>query len=277
MLNFICQHFFRKFIKSKQQGFTLIEIILVIAIIGAVAGVVIPNLTLSVDSQISSGLRNLTGQIRAAYDDAIFSGRIHRMIFDIKTGEYWVEQAPLGFEGRPPLMDSDSESESLLKKDKRNDLIKSLDEKYKNLSDRQMPTNTTSNMKYYSIRSIPVVQRKILRPIEWREINDAVTYRQKLPGNVIFAQVLSAASSKKYEYVAIANNNDKTKKEYAYIYFLPNGTATATSIKLATKGNSIDASIAEDGPKFTVNLNSLTGESNLLEGFQDANFSLPKK
>ncbi len=226
---------------------------------------------------MSSSLRSLTGQIRAAYDDAIFSGRLHRMIFDIKTGEYWVEQAPLGFEGRPPLMDSDSESESLLNKDKRNDLIKLFAEQYRNNSDRQMPTSTVSNMKYYSIRSIPVVQRKILKPIEWREINDAVTYRQKLQGNVVFAQILSAVSSKKFDFVAIANNNDKSKKEYAYIYFLPNGTATATSIKLATRSKNIETSINEEGPKFTINLNSLTGESNLLEGFQDANFTLPKK
>ena len=140
-----------------------------------------------------------------------------------------------------------------------------------------MPTSTASNMKYYSIRSIPVVQRKILKPIEWREINDAVTYRQKLQGNVVFAQILSAVTSKKFDFVAITNNNDKSKKEYAYIYFLPNGTATATSIKLATRSKNIETSINEEGPKFTINLNSLTGESNLLEGFQDANFTLPRK
>lgn len=263
--------------KTKEQGFTLIEIILVLALIGAIAGVLIPNLNLTVDSQMSTALRNLTGQVRAAYDNAIFTGRLQRMIFNIKTGEYWLEQAPLGFEGRPPLIDTDSETDSMIKKDKRNDLVKFLDDKAKNLSNRQMPTSTTTNIKYYSLRSIPIVQRKILRPVEWREINDAVTYRQKLPGQIIFAQISLGISPKKYEYVEINSNSDKSKKEYAYIYFLPNGTTTPISIKLATRQDKNENAIDDNGPKYTINLNTLTGESHLLEGFQDANFTLPKK
>ncbi len=263
--------------KNKEQGFTLIEIILVLALIGAVAGVVIPNLTLTIDSQMSSALRNLTGQIRSAYDDAIFTGRLHRMVFNIKTGEYWVEQAPLGFEGRPPLIESGSETDTILKRDKRNDLIKSLDDKAKNAADKQMPTSTTTDTKYYSLRSIPVVQRKVLRPIEWREVNDAVTYRQKLPGKVIFAQITSMISYKTFNYVEIFSKSEKGKKVYSYIYFLPNGTASPTSIKLATRQNRNEGAIDDEGLKYTINLNTLTGESHLLEGFQDANFKLPKK
>ena len=263
--------------KLNETGFTLIEIILVLAIIGAVAGVVIPNLTMSIDSKTSTSIRNVTAQIRAAYDDAIFSGRLTRMIFDLKTGEYWVEQAPLGFEGRPPIIDTGSDSDILAKLDKRKQLLKLLDEKAKNISDRQMPTSTASNTKYYSIRSIPVVQRKILRPIEWREVNDAVTYRQKLLETVIFAQISIGISSKKYDYADVFSNNDKVKKAYAYVYFLPNGTATPISIRIGTRQEKNEGLINDQGPKFTINLNTLTGESNLLEGFQDANFILPKK
>lgn len=89
--------------------------------------------------------------------------------------------------------------------------------------------------------------------------------------------MLTSLSAKKYDYVEIFSNSDKTKKEYAYIYFLPNGTATSTSIKLAMQNKNNPSAISEEGPKYTLNLNSLTGECNLLEGFQDANFSLPKK
>nr|BFD32761.1 hypothetical protein GTC16762_23790 [Pigmentibacter ruber] len=262
--------------KNNQHGFSLFEIIIVLALIGTIAVVIIPNLKLSVDSQMSTSLRNLTAQIRSAYDDAIFSGRMHRMVFDIKNSEFWVEQAPLGYEGRPPLLDSDSESESLQKRDKRAEILKILDEKYKDLADRPMPTTSGDN-KNYSIRSIAVVQRKVLKPVDWKEINDAVIYRQKLSSGIIFAQVLSSLSAKKFDYVEILSSSDKTKKEFAYIYFLPNGTATSTSIKLAMANKDNPNTISETGPKYTLNLNSLTGECNLLEGFQDANFSLPKR
>lgn len=237
----------------------------------------VPNLVLSIDSQMSTALRNLTGQIRAAYDDAIFSGRLHRMVLNMKTGEYWTEQAPLGFEGRPPLIDNESEADSLLKKDRRKSLIEDLNQKAKNNSDRQMQSSTATNKKFYSIRSIPVVQRKVLQPIEWREINDAVTYKQKLPGRIIFAKFSSGISYKQIEYEVIFNDNDKSKKEFAYIYFLPNGTTTPTSIQLGAKQNRNESAIDTEGPKYTINLNTLTGESHLLESFQDANFTLPKK
>lgn len=265
-------------IKKKQQdGFSLFEIIIVLALIGTIAVVIIPNLKLSIDSQMSASLRNLTGQIRSAYDDAIFTGRIHRMIFDLKTGEYWVEQAPLGYEGRPPMLETVSEAEALQKQDKRKELVKYLDDRYKELAERPMPLSDVSDSKNYSVRSIAVVQRKALKPIDWKEINDAVIYRQKLASSIVFAQIMSSLSPKKYEYVEIITNSDKTKKEYAYIYFLPNGTATSTSIKLAMLSKDNSTAISEDGPKYTLNLNSLTGECNLLEGFQDANFSLPKR
>ncbi|APJ03274.1 prepilin-type N-terminal cleavage/methylation domain-containing protein [Silvanigrella aquatica] len=263
--------------KTNEQGFTLIEIIIVLGLIGTLAIVILPNLTLTVDSQMSSALRNVTAQIRNAYDDAIFSGRLNRMIFDIKSGEYWVEQAPLGFEGRPPLPDTDSEIDSLAKQDKKKQLLKSFDEKAKNSASREMTGSTSTNPKYYSSRSIPVVQRKILRPLAWREINDSVTYRQKLPGNIVFAQISSMVSLKKYDYVEVLSSQDKTKKVYAYIYFLPNGTATPASVKLGTTQSNNKNALDDEGPRYTINLNTLTGESHLLEGFQDANFTIPKK
>ena len=200
------------------------------------------------------------------------------MVLDIKTGVYWVEQAPLGFEGRPPsIEDRSSETDIKLKTDKKNELIKYLDDKAKLLSKRSTSTSTDTDTKYYSIRSIPVIQRRVLLPIEWREINDAVTYRQNLPGNIIFAQISSGISFKKYDYVELNSKGDKNKKEYIYIYFLPSGMTTPTSIKFAMHQARNKEALDEEGLKYTVNLNTLTGGSQLLEGFHDANFTLPKK
>lgn len=235
--------------------------------------VIIPNLTFTIDSQVSSAIRNFTGQIRSAYDNAIFSGRIQRMVIDIKDDSYWVEQAPLGFEGRPPHIDLESEADLLVKKEKRNEIIKYLNEKAKNGSDRQMLTSG----KNYSPRSIPVVQRKVLNSIEWREVNDSVTYKQKLPNNIVFAQIISGISNKTYNYKDISLISNKNTKTFVYIYFLPNGTTSPTSIQIASSNNKEKGIIDEEGPKYTLNLNTFTGECYLLEGFQNANFALPKK
>ncbi|WP_186645942.1 prepilin-type N-terminal cleavage/methylation domain-containing protein [Fluviispira vulneris] len=271
---------FSLFAKNKvlaDSGFTLIEIIIVLGIIGAIAGVILPNLTLSIDSQMSSSLRNFTAQVRSAYNSAIFSGRLHRMVIDIKKSEYWVEQAPLGFEGRPPAIDNVDESDSLLKSDRRKRLLESLDDKAKQQMNREMTTSSSSNKKFYSIRSIPVVQREILRPIIWQEINDSIIYKQKFLGRVVVAKFTSGLISKEIKFEDVAKSVDKNKTEFAYIYFLPNGTLTPTSLQMTSKSAEDSSLLEANGPKFTLNINTLTGQTRLLEGFQNADFTPPKK
>jgi hypothetical protein len=59
--------------------------------------------------------------------------------------------------------------------------------------------------------------------------------------------------------------------EFAYIYFFPWGEATRAQIQIATQlreGGAID----ENGPKNTLSLDSLTGQSSILDGLQEADF-----
>ncbi len=226
---------------------------------------------------MSSSLRNFTAQVRSAYNSAIFSGRLHRMVIDIKKSEYWVEQAPLGFEGRPPAIDNVDESDSLLKTDRRKRLLDSLDDKAKQQMNREMTTSSSSNKKFYSIRSIPVVQREILRPITWQEINDSIIYKQKFLGRVVVAKFTSGLISKEIKYEDMAKSGDKNKTNYAYIYFLPNGSLTPTSLQMTSKSAEEPSLLETNGPKFTLNINTLTGQTRLLEGFQNADFTPPKK
>lgn len=221
---------------------------------------------------MSVSIRNLSSQIRSAYDNAVFSGHMQRMVINIKTGEFWVEQAPQNFNGRPPL--SLDENDPLQVSNKQN-YLEMLDEKFQNLSHRQSPYSSEDNPIYYSIRSIPVVQKNILQPIKWLEVNDGIISRQFLPGRVIFAKFMSGLSSQVYEYTSIVSSSNSQQNKFAYIYFLPDGTTTPTSIQLAIKNK--NNMISENDAKYTLNLNTLTGQSYLLEGFQDANFKLPNK
>ena len=171
--------------KLKQNGFSLLEIILVLALIGGIASVILPNLRVTIDSQMSVSIKNLSSQIHGAYDNAIFSGRMQRMIINIKTGEFWVEEAPMDYNGRPPLID---EAKNTLMESNKKTFLDMLDEKQKNDSNRQSPYSSDDNPIYYSIRSIPVVQRKVLLPVKWNEVSDSVISKQSLSGNVVFAK-----------------------------------------------------------------------------------------
>jgi prepilin-type N-terminal cleavage/methylation domain-containing protein len=259
---------------KNSNGFTLLEIILVLALISAIASVILPNLRVTIDSQMSVSITNLSSQIRSAYDNAIFTGRMQRMVFDVRHGEFWTEQAPPNFRGRPPLVENDKTKDQLKESNKKA-FLDMLNEKEQNGANRQSPYSSDENPVFYTSRSIPVVQKSILEHKEWSEVSDSLIKKTSLSGKIVFAKFSSSLNPTPIEFSYFASLTDKNETKYAYIYFLPDGTTTSTSIQLGVSVDNIK--ITENDLKFTLNLNTLTGQINLLEGFQDANFKLSTK
>jgi len=75
----------------KQEGFTLLEILVVMLIIGALLFIAIPKFQDMTQVNIKSASRNLTATIKYLYNEAAFKKNIYRLTFDIENGEYWVE------------------------------------------------------------------------------------------------------------------------------------------------------------------------------------------
>ena len=74
-----------------QKGFTLIEIVVVIFLVGVFFLVAIPKFKDITEVNIKSASRRLTGTIRYLYSEAVFKKRVYKLVFDIDTSEYWVE------------------------------------------------------------------------------------------------------------------------------------------------------------------------------------------
>lgn len=204
------------------------------------------------------GIQALSSQVRLSYDDALFSGNIHRMVFNVKTGEFWTEEAPKNFSGRALLSGSESESIQKMKKDYLDDWNK--------ISER-----ATSEEKL--VLEIPIVQRKVLNPANWTEIKNNLIFKQKFSGNLVFAQIKTNLSSKPLEYQS-AKIEANDPENFAYLYFFPSGISTSISFWLGFR--KADQTINDNAPKYTLNLNTLTGQLKLLQGFEDANFQLSK-
>ncbi|MBI3558622.1 MAG: type II secretion system protein [Deltaproteobacteria bacterium] len=100
--------------ERRQHGFTLIEVLVVIGIIGLVMSLAIPGIGLVMKANINNSSRELATVIRSAHDESILKGSVYRVAFDLDRGEYWVEVGDRNF-----LMSSPEQIELERKKNER--------------------------------------------------------------------------------------------------------------------------------------------------------------
>ena len=79
--------------KNKNSAFSLLELIVVVAIMGLMAAIIMPNLKLfkkrQVDKEFSSSLNYIS---KLAYDNAANTGKMHKVVFDFDNMLIYIEQ-----------------------------------------------------------------------------------------------------------------------------------------------------------------------------------------
>lgn len=88
----------------RRAAFTLLEMLAVIAIVGMVAGLVLPGLGFATARALHDQARTLSADLEFARQRTVMTGIRHRVVLDLDVGAWWVEwQAP------PAPPDPDSE------------------------------------------------------------------------------------------------------------------------------------------------------------------------
>ncbi|MEY3901977.1 MAG: hypothetical protein RL189_1283 [Pseudomonadota bacterium] len=258
---------FRAFLSTRtntgrnQSGFTLLEIILVMAIMGSIASVILPNIGLTLTSRMSMSLREIAGTLRSAYDNAILSGRLNRVVFSLRSGEYWVEEAPVNFSGRPSAQNFDKSAAQQRQDDFKLRLVEDLDKLF---TDSRRAGGGNSE-RAYSVRSILAVQRHVLKEKKWTEVEDAILTRRRLPDGLVFWSIATEGMPR------ALSQSDLREGETAFVYFFPWGEAIRTQIQIATQAQE-GGGIDDKAPKNTLALDPLSGQSSILDGLQEADF-----
>lgn len=79
--------------RRAQAGFTLIEVLLVLAIIALVAGTAVMGFRHMARTDLRAGALKLSGAIRYLYDRAAATGKMQRLVVDFEQQRYWAEES----------------------------------------------------------------------------------------------------------------------------------------------------------------------------------------
>ncbi|MDA8422180.1 MAG: prepilin-type N-terminal cleavage/methylation domain-containing protein [Nitrospiraceae bacterium] len=78
-------------VRKTTQGFTLIELMVIIVILGVMLSLVIPRLGELGEANLKRSARHLTGMIRFLRDESQAKKAVYRLRFDVQGGRYWAE------------------------------------------------------------------------------------------------------------------------------------------------------------------------------------------
>lgn len=79
---------------ANERGFTLIEMIVVVAIIAIIAAFALPSITSYFQVSIETASRELSSTVKETYEATVMTGKVHRLAYDLKNGQYWAEVGP---------------------------------------------------------------------------------------------------------------------------------------------------------------------------------------
>jgi prepilin-type N-terminal cleavage/methylation domain-containing protein len=79
--------------RPASAGFSMIEVIIVVALIAFVYTVALPQLNMRTGAEIAQKTNQLAADVRSAYDLSVLTGKTYRLVFVFGSGEYWLEEA----------------------------------------------------------------------------------------------------------------------------------------------------------------------------------------
>lgn len=75
-------------------GFTLIELLVVVALIGLISVMALPSVSSYFQVSLNTTTREMASVVKDAYNTTLLSGKVHRIVYDLKKNQYWVEVGP---------------------------------------------------------------------------------------------------------------------------------------------------------------------------------------
>lgn len=246
-------------------AFTLIEVIIVIAVVSVMFIVIVPNFNIVPSSEATSKINGLAGDIRAAYDMAVLHRKPFRLVFEFKTGDYWLEST-----NRRDFSLSDSGVDRDLSPDEIKEAVATFEEDFKEyieLAGKEVPDPETETT--IAPSSPLIAARKSLSPVEWRPMEDAEWQKRSLGPSFMIRSMQAEHHKSLQTYESLQQDG------YAYLYFFPEGYVERAVIHVAPTDE--DDKARWDQLTYTVTTRSWEGLAEIESGYKEVDVTSDQK
>ncbi|NRA67972.1 MAG: type II secretion system protein [Pseudobacteriovorax sp.] len=226
---------------QRQRGFSIIEILIVIAVVAGIFVMVSPSANIIGLTDSASKISTLAGDIRGVYDLAVLNRKPYRMGFEFHTGKYWVETTDRNdvyiAEGG---LEREYSEEELAEKEE--EFLEELEE-YQDLAGEEVQDQEKDQT---IPPTSPLVQNfDKLKPPKWEKIDDPEFSGRSLGPYFIITGMQAEHHSR------MIRLEEYQEEALAYLYFFPHGYVQRAVIHVAYKRGDLDPDPDQEPYTFT--------------------------
>ena len=241
----------------RQAGFTFLEFIIVVALMATVYVVAVPNLNLTRTADLERKVGQVAVDFKSAYDMAVLTGKPHRLVFHVISGDYWLEET----EVRDFTFSTDGEGRDLSPREQKENLeaFEADFEEYVELAGEEI--EDSENERVFTPES-PVVQaKKRLQPAQWSRVSTSEWKKRSLGPELLLMDIEA-------EHHTHPIKLDPTNEEQvAMIYFFPAGYVERAVLHVGLDGG--DYQIDDSQPPYTMTTSPYQGVLNIESGYEE--------
>lgn len=248
-----------------QRGFSLIEVIIVVALIAFVYTVALPEFSYRSGTEVSSKLNTLASDFRNAYDQAVLTGKPYRFVFVFASGEYWLEES----DREEILLGSDKIDRDLSEAEEK-DEAQAFDSKFRDFLELAGPAVADPKGDNEIPPTSPVLQAKdrIKKPV-WSRVENMEWSARTLGPHLLIKDLQAEHHGAKQDLVELGETGR------AMIYVFPQGYLEKAVIHIAYKKDHL---VPDDSKEpYTVITNPYEGVADVVPGYVDVDVHQDKE
>ncbi len=246
-------------IRHRESGFSLIEVIIVVALIAFVYTVAIPQFSMRSGAETANKLNQLASDIRSAFDQAVLTRKPYRIVFELTSGDYWLEEASsenfyLGSEKADRDLTESEEKEADIAFDTKM-------QEYQDLAGAAV--NDPENDKEIPPTSPILMAKNALKRPKWTPLENMEWGRRSLAPTLIIQDMQAEHHGGKQTMA------DLGPEGRAMIYFFPSGYVQKTVLHLAYRKG--DTEIDDSQQPYTMTTVPNEGVAETIAGYVEVN------